>query len=135
MKMDKKSKYLIYGLTIIFALSALRGYQVFFIERDFVVESTTESNPQIESCFMFCEAGECEEDYYKKIIKRAHNIPTCNEVLEECEPLACEPGETGCETISCSNEFVEEGERCTNPLDFFMSKAGNIESTGTEMVL
>src|SRR3989344_6771220 len=103
-KMDKKSAYLIYGLILIFVASAFWGYRVFFVERNFIVGSTTVCAPAVESCFMWCEEGECEEDYYKKITKKAYNIPVCNEALEACEPLVCEPGEEDCEVVYCSGD-------------------------------
>jgi|SRR3989344_594320 len=132
--MDKKSKYLIFGFILIFSVSAYWDYRVFFVERNFVVDSTTICDPQLESCFMWCEAGECETDYYAKITKRAYNIPVCNEALEECEPLICEMDETGCEITYCSGDTVQDNEVCTNPGDFQIENPEPI-STSTEPVI
>lgn len=116
--MDRKSKYLIWAFVLLVIAAALWGYKAFIIDRNFVINTTTECDPSIESCFMWCEEGECEEDYYKKITKNASNTPVCNDAVEECEPLACGPDEADCEVIQCSVEELEEGEICTNPLDF-----------------
>jgi len=124
--MDKRSSYLFWGFILLVIVVAGWGYRAFFIERDFVVYSTTACNPQTEICFVWCEDDVCEEDYYKKIVKNAKNIPLCYEAVEECEPLACEPEETGCEIISCSSDSVEEGEECTNPLNF-MTETENVD--------
>lgn len=129
--MDKKSVYLLWGFVLFAVAVSYWGYRVFFVERNFIVQSITTCDPQAESCFVWCEEGKCEEDYYKKIIKNARNIPVCNGAIEECEPLICEPEETSCEIISCTSESVEEGERCTNPLDFVVGTEGT-ESTSTE---
>src|SRR3989344_9040705 len=111
--MDKKSKYLIGGFVLICALSAYFGYRTFFIERNFVVENTTECNPSIEICFIWCEE-KCEENYYKKISKKAYNISLCEDSLE-CKALICEPGEIDCKITYCSEDTVEKNEICTNP--------------------
>jgi len=118
MHMDKKSKYLIFGFIGIFAVAAYWDYQVFFIERDFIVNSTTECDPQTESCFVSCDAGECGTDYYAKIIKKASNISVCNGALEECKPLICNSDEKGCKIIFCSEDTIQDNESCTNPKDF-----------------
>lgn len=116
--MDKKSKYII-GIFIIFSLLVAGwGYYTFLIKRDFSIHNTTTCDPELESCFVWCEEGECEEDYYKKIIKNASNIDLCNPALEDCEPLICEPGEENCQILECSEENLEEEEMCTNPIDF-----------------
>lgn len=131
-QMDKKSKYLIFGFIFIFAVVAYWDYRIFFIERDFVVNSTTECNPQTESCFVLCDGGECETNYYAKITKRAYNIPICNEAVENCNPLICEQDEVGCEIVYCSESSVQDNEMCTNPKDFQVKE---IVSTSTESIL
>lgn len=113
--MDRKSKYLLWGFVFLTIAVAGWGYRTFFIERDFIVQSTTVCDPQTEICFMRCEGDVCVNDYYKKIIKNARNIPVCNETIKKCEPLICESGEIDCKIISCSSESVEEEERCTSP--------------------
>ena len=131
--MDRASKYLIWGFVLIFIAVAYHGYRVFFVERDFIINGTTECDPAFESCFAWCEE-ECEEDYYKKITKKSSNIAVCNELFEECESLVCEPGERGCKIIYCSEETVEESEICTNPTDF-QNIENEIEPVGTETVI
>ena len=116
--MDKKSKYLIFGLTLISVVSLYWNYRVFFVERDFLVDSTTTCDPAVEICFMWCEEGECEEEYYKKITKRAYNIPVCNAAQEECESLVCEMDEEDCTIVYCAVDTVQDQEVCTNPEDF-----------------
>ncbi len=133
--MDKKSKYLIFGLVLVFAVSVYWNYRVFFVERNFVVDSTTICDPKIESCFMWCEGGECETDYYAKITKRAYTIPICNEALEECEPLVCETDETECEITYCSGDTVQDNEVCTNSRDFQIEENPEPMSTSTEPVI
>ena len=129
--MDKGSRYLLLGLVLLGIAVTVWGYRVFFIEQNFVVKNVTECDPQVEICFMWCEE-ECEEDYYKKIVKNAKNIPDCDSSVEECEPLVCSPEEMGCEVIYCSSDTVEEGEQCTNPLDFEREEE-ETESTGVEI--
>lgn len=126
--MDVKSKYLFSGFMLLVVVISYWGYRVFFVERNFMVQSTTTCDPQAESCFVWCEDGKCEEDYYKKIMKRAYNIPVCNEALEECEPLVCETDEIGCEIMYCSGDTLQDNEKCTNPRDFQIE---NIEPTAT----
>lgn len=116
--MDRKSAYLIWLLVLFGIGTGAWGYHHYFIERDFVVHTTTECDPAAEACFVWCEEGECEEEYYKKIDKSAQLIPLCDVYTEECEALTCEPGEVGCEITLCSSETVEEGEMCTDPADF-----------------
>lgn len=99
------------------------------MERNFIVESTTVCDPAVESCFMWCEVGVCEEDYYKKITKRAYNISMCNEALEECEPLVCEPDEEDCEITYCSGDTVQDQEVCTNPENFQTEGVEPVAST------
>lgn len=116
--MDKKSIYLICGLILVLTASVYWGYRVFFIERDFIVESITTCDPKTESCFMSCDVGECDTEYYKKITKKAYTIPVCNEAIETCEPLICENGEPDCTIEYCSLDTAQEGEVCTNLADF-----------------
>ncbi|MSR87758.1 MAG: hypothetical protein EXS69_01145 [Candidatus Zambryskibacteria bacterium] len=116
--MDDRSRYLICGFVIISAATAFFGYNKLFVERDFIVNNITKCNPQLERCFTWCEGGECEKNYYKKIIKNARNIPVCNGALEQCEPLFCIVGEEGCEITSCSEGVLEDGEACTDPINF-----------------
>lgn len=111
--MDKKSVYLLCGLILVLTAFVYLSYRVFFIERNFLVESATACDPEIQSCFMYCDAGECKEDYYAKITKKAYNIPVCNEAVEECEPLICEDGELDCKIKYCSLDTAQEGEVCT----------------------
>ena len=132
--MDKKSKYLLLVFAALAVAVVFFGYRTFFIERDFIVRNTIPCDPQTEVCFMSCTDDVCEEDYYKKIIKNAKNIPLCNPAVGECEPLVCEPREEDCEIVSCSSESVEEGEICTNPLNF-MFETKNTESTSTTTTL
>lgn len=130
MCMDKKSTYLLSSLALIFIASVYWNYQVFFIQRDFIVDSTTTCDPRAESCFMSCDAGECGTDYYAKITKRAYNIPVCNGAIEECESLICTPNEPDCEIIFCSEKTLQEDEACTSPEDF---KTDGMESTATSI--
>lgn len=116
--MDKKSKYLLWAFILVAIVSAIYGYRTILGERDFVVNSTTICNPETESCFKWCDEEECEDEYYNKIIKNGQSIPVCNEALEECESLVCEPEEQDCRIITCSEETVVDGEICTNPADF-----------------
>lgn len=132
--MDKKSRYLIFGFILIFSVSAYWGYRVFFVERNFIVDSTTVCDPAVESCFMSCDAGKCDTDYYAKITKRAYNIPICNEAIEKCEPLVCETDETGCEITYCSVDTVQDNETCTNPKDFQIENSKPM-STSTKSVI
>ncbi len=114
----KKSEYLVFSFILIFFVSAYWGYRTFFVTRDFVVESITECDPQMESCFVSCNAGVCGTDYYKKITKKAYNIAICKETVEQCEPLTCEPNEADCTIVYCSLDMTQDGEACTNPRDF-----------------
>lgn len=128
--MDKKSIYLLWAFFLIVIGTAYMGYRTMFVERDFVVHSTTECDPTVEPCFKWCDEEGCEEDYYKKIVKKGYNIPICNEATQECEPLACEEGEPDCEILSCTDATVDEGEICTNPRDFiFTEEVTNIPET------
>lgn len=131
--MDKRSKYLILGFCLVFLLVAVKGYQTFFIEKDFMVLATTECDPTEEACFMWCEE-ECEDDYYKKIAKKGYSIPACDP-LGECEPLVCGENEPSCVVTLCSEEAVEEGEICTNPADFQTGGGDEDGASSTDPVL
>ena len=127
--MDKKSKYLIGSFILIFAVSVFWDYRVFFITHDFIIKNTTVCDPQINSCFVSCDAGECGTDYYAKITKRASNIPICNVGAEKCASLICYPSEQGCEITYCSESTVQDNESCTNTKDFQIEKSASISSS------
>ena len=129
MRVDRKSKYLIYSFTFIFAVSAYLGYRIFLVERNFVVDSTTVCDPQINRCFVSCDAGKCDTDYYAKITKKAYNIQVCNENTEKCEPLVCSPGEQGCKITYCSESITQDNESCTDTKDFQIDKSAPVASS------
>lgn len=130
--MDRKSKFLTWTFILIVIAAVGWSYYNFIIERNFIVHNYAECDPTKESCFMWCEDGECEDDYYAKITKSARDIPICNEALEECEPLICELGEIGCEVIYCSEDMLDEGEICTNPSDLQLEEpVGESEDVAT----
>ena len=125
--MDRKSRLLLTFFLLVVGTVVYFGYQKFFVELNFVLESTIECDPRFESCFVWCE-DECEENYYKKIAKKAYNVPACSNIFE-CEPPICELGEEECEITTCSEETVEVGEICTNPIDFQMEDVPTATST------
>jgi hypothetical protein len=127
--MDRKSTYLICLLALLGVVVAGWGYHTYFLERDFIVHTTTECDPETEACFMWCGDGECEQDYYKKIDKNARYIPVCDSYATECEPLSCGAGEADCKVTWCSSETIEDGEVCTDPSDF--QEVGESADSGT----
>lgn len=114
--MDKKSKNLLYILTVIILLSI--GYSIyrFVIIRDYPATSQIDCDPKTESCFyMPCTGSDCptEIQYYKKITKNTKNIELCSTSDENCNPLVCTNGEVGCEITSCTPDNVADGEACS----------------------
>lgn len=122
--MDKKSKIFFLVFFLFLAGSVFATYYRVVIARDYVIMGQTDCDPTTENCFIYeCdpEAGECtgipEEDtwYYKKVSRKAANIPLCDPNDENCEALVCGEGEEECEEILCSEETMAEGDICSDP--------------------
>lgn len=121
--MDKKSKlFLLFFLLLIVASVAFTYYRI-IINRNYLIASEIDCDPYIESCFIYtCDpeleecTGDPEEDtwYYKKIVKRASNIPNCDPNNDEECVISCEVGEEDCEETLCINEE----EDCSDPVEY-----------------
>ena len=114
--MDNKSKVLIVVFfTLVVVLSVWKFY-VYVIKKDFIVTNYISCDPVYESCFVAdCEEGddECDTEPYKKIEKNAKNIPFCDKNnVENCAELNCEEGENDCVITNCSEDVLEDGEKC-----------------------
>jgi hypothetical protein len=105
-------------------------YKVYVMDRGYEIVSLVECDPTKEACFVLSCDGEDEdynEDlcrqvdqgarYFSFIRKKAKNIESCDARFEQCESLACQEQEEGCEYIQCDAETLEEygdeSMRCT----------------------
>ena len=114
--MDTKSRILIVFFLILVAGVTVWKYKLFMIERDFVIYNNISCDPYNESCFAYiCAEGdkECDATPFKRIEKNARFIEVCNMAnAEECPELSCGVDEEGCLVTTCSEDVLEEGERC-----------------------
>lgn len=122
--MDKKTKIFFLVFFLALALSVLATYYRIVIARDYMIAGQADCDPAVENCFIYeCDpeveecTGDPEEDvwYYKKVNRKAANIPLCDPSDESCEALVCSEDEEECEEILCSEETVEEGDVCSDP--------------------
>lgn len=120
--MDESKKNKIF-FTIIFLLLVVFiffTYYKFFIKEDFLIVGEVSCDPTIEnSCFVFEEVicddinneSTCktEINYFKKITKKAYNIPEC--LGNICGELICLEDGENCEYTYCTedDEYEEEG--------------------------
>ncbi len=114
--MDLRSKIVIVLFFVLLVAAAIWKYQVYFVERDYLIYNQIACDPTEESCFAYlCEEDdeECDDTPYKKIEKYASNIAVCDEYArEDCPELTCEESEFGCIVTACSEDTLEDGEQC-----------------------
>ncbi len=79
--------------------SSVYALAQFGIMRTYPVIATVDCNPYFESCFV--GDGEDTPEYYKIIEKMAANIPPCNSLNGDCNPLSCLRGEIDCKESTC----------------------------------
>jgi hypothetical protein len=122
--MDRKSSILLIIFFLVLAGSVGATYYRVAIARDYAIIGQIDCDPTTEKCFIYeCDpeteecTGDPEEDtwYYKKINRKAFNIPLCDPNDENCEALVCLEGEEDCEEILCREQTMEEGDVCSDP--------------------
>lgn len=94
----------------------------YYILRDYIIYAEVACDPNKEKCFV----RHCTEDdldpcdflhvkytrYYKIVRKIASHIPLCNQNIEQCPPLTCQPSEENCEIITCTEGYNDDN--CSN---------------------
>ena len=103
----------------IFVILGFRYHQ-YIISENFILYLNGPCDVSIESCFVWdCDIldPECDASPYKKIEIIAKDAPAC---LEEhvCEEFSCN-GLDNCRATYCSEDTLEEEERCAQRLTQF----------------
>lgn len=84
---------------------------------DYFVVGTSECNPQIGTCFEYCEADDvCNA--YNIVRMRALDTPACSAEDESCTFHGCTNAGTSCVIVPCTSESLErygyEGVSCVH---------------------
>jgi hypothetical protein len=98
---------------LIVAIATGARYYSYIIKKDYLLEANTTCDTATGDCFVAdCNSDDpdCDLAPYKKVEIVANEAPKC---LEEhtCETFSCE-GLEECSLTYCSDETIEEGERC-----------------------
>lgn len=110
--MDKKTKVVLIGFSVLAMLFILASYWKYFLQRDYIVIAELPCDPENESCFVHeCDPSgeECDSlvDYYKFIEAKAYALPLCDpnlgclfedcrEDTEDCRIIKCDPDQESC---------------------------------------
>ena len=101
-----------FGIFLILIVSA--RFTHFFVEKDFYVHSVAGCSPLEGTCFITdCDSNldsECDLEAYKKIDIQGKDAPPCIFSLD-CKDFSCD-NIAGCTESYCSEETLEEGEKC-----------------------
>jgi hypothetical protein len=116
--MDRKTKILLGIFALIIVLVTMLVYFRFYIERNYIISSEVDCDPDLEACFV----RTCEEDcevpgevtYYKLRSVNASQLPLCDPHEEECPDILCQETASCHETL-CSPDTVPEEEFCSEP--------------------
>lgn len=132
-KVDRKSKVLFAILAILIAGSVTVTYWRYMVQRDYVVESQIDCDPETEKCFIWqcdpestVEGEQCtgvpDNDiwYYKIFRRNAKNIPDCDPTDENCPAYVCGEEEQDCAEELCTVENVAQGEECNDPEQYLL---------------
>lgn len=112
--MNKNTKFFLVVLLVLILIVVGYRYKQYYLDRNFLIEVNTVCDIESENCFVAdCsieEDPDCDDTPYKKVKILANEAPAC---LEEhtCEVFSCEEKEN-CSVIYCSDESLEDGERC-----------------------
>jgi hypothetical protein len=104
------------GLFVVFSIiiSVSLSFYKYYIKRDYLLYIKGLCDPLREKCFVH----ECESDdircsslpdqkfYYKILMKKAYNVPSCTG--GECSKVSCVPGEESCTIYYCSDDNLEK---------------------------
>ena len=118
--MNKGTKLFLALIILATLLVVFNRYQQYIINRNFVLNIDTVCSPDIEKCFtMDCSPAddpECDDTPYKKVEILEINAPKC---LEEhnCSDFACDPGDILCSITFCSDNVLEDGEKCVESIN------------------
>lgn len=128
--MDKKTKIFFVSFFALVAIVVTVTFCKYFILKDYYIEAEADCDPESEACFIWnCDpmstvegekcTGDPETDiwYYKKIKKKAFEIPLCDPNDENCEALICHPNEECTETL-CNADNVGEDQECNDPVKY-----------------
>lgn len=109
--MKQWTEYLLPAALLLTAAVGIYAYFQIVEQKNYLTMAYPWCDTTVESCFAYCEEDECEEvDPYKKVVIETSRLDAC--VDEDCEALACEPGDPGCMTYHCAEDMLEEGEYC-----------------------
>jgi hypothetical protein len=111
--MDFRKNILAFVLVPLVCLLALSSYYRFVVLDDYNVTYEIPCDPQLNSCFMFCEDDECLEPYFYTEINRYAKdlINLCSENILDCKYFSyCTENERLCEINYCS---ISDGEDCS----------------------
>jgi hypothetical protein len=97
-------------LIIIFSLASVVtmffGFDKIMIDKDFLVYMHAPCRIESgNSCF------QTESELYHKVYRKAYYVDFCHKT-DLCDVFSCKEDEQGCEEIFCSEDLLEEGERC-----------------------
>lgn len=141
--MDRKNKIFFAVFFALIAAVVILTFVKYFIAKDYYVEAEADCDPETEKCFIWkCDpasskegekcTGDPEEDiwYFKKVRKKAIDIPLCDPKEESCEAFVCHPGED-CQEFLC-NEGNAGGGQCNDPEAYMLENAEEEESEECE---
>jgi hypothetical protein len=90
-------------------------FSQYTVQENYILYALITCDPTTHNCFTTdCdpENEECDTSTYKKVEMTANAAPAC--VKENnCEEFACESDDPNCSETYCSEDTLEEGERCT----------------------
>lgn len=115
-RQTSSSKIFLLVFFLILLVSVGATYYKMMIKRDYILSVQIDCDPYSEECFID-DSGE-DTWYYKVLNKKAYNIPECDPNQDEDCVIACEENEKDCEEVLCSEETVEEGGECVDPVAY-----------------
>jgi hypothetical protein len=122
--MDKKSKVFLAVFSVMILFSVGVTFWRTVVKKDYIVEAQADCDPTTEKCFVQeCDpatetcTGDPAKDttYFKKVSKKASDIPLCDPNDENCKPLECSGGEKDCVITFCDDSTKSEEETCNDP--------------------
>ena len=116
--MNKNTKYFLILIALILLVVTGYRYKEYVIDKNFLLKVNTSCNPETEKCFIADESlvdENSDNPPYKKVEVMYRDAPLCLEE-HDCTNFSCATGlnENECRVVYCSQDSLEDGEKCQN---------------------
>lgn len=115
MKINTRVPFLVLlGILILFL--AGHNFYRYFLVKDYVVHAHTSCDPSNYSCFTLADATgspTVNNKFYSKVTTDSAHAPKCLDE-QNCENFVCARGAVACTILYCTEQNLEEGEKCSN---------------------